>query len=211
MSVKIKICGITNYEDATICASEGANAVGFIFYKKSPRFIMPKEAKRIINKLPCFISRVGVFVDEKEDTVLDIAKFCNLDTLQFHGSETNAYCASFRNNFKVIKSFFPKEAKIISKIKRYKVDATLLDIPFKEKSASLKTTLDFRVVRKISKDIKFLILSGGLSCLNVGPLIKKLAPFAVDVARGVEKFPGKKDKAEIRNFIRAVKKAEKHA
>ncbi|MFC1515011.1 N-(5'-phosphoribosyl)anthranilate isomerase [Candidatus Omnitrophota bacterium] len=211
MAVKIKICGIKDYEDASLCVEQGVNALGFIFYRRSPRYILPRQAQAITKRLPCFISRVGVFVDEPESSVRQIAAAAGLDTLQFHGKETSAYCNTFRKDFKVIKSFFPKDASVLARIARYKVDGVLLDIPFAEKKKTPKAILDFRTVKKISAKTPFLILSGGLSEINVGELIKRLSPYAVDVARGVEKFPGKKDRQLVKNFIRAVNKAKHYA
>jgi len=206
VAVKIKICGIKDYEDARLCVDEGVDALGFIFYTKSPRFILAKEAKKIIGKLPCFINKVGVFVDEPLAKVRQTASFLGLDTLQFHGSESASYCRSYRDSFKVIKSFFPKREKDLSLFSRYKVDGVLLDIPFKDKKKMPKATLDFRLIKKISSQVDYLILSGGLSCSNVGSLIGRLKPYAVDVARGVERFPGKKDRALVREFIKEVRR-----
>ena len=209
MAVKIKICGITNQEDASLCAEQGVDAVGFIFYRKSPRYILPKQAKKIAQSLPCFVSKVGVFVDEPAASVSRIAESVGLDTLQFHGRESSAYCNRFRGRYKVIKSFFPKDASAINKIKSYKVDGVLLDIPFAEKRSKPSAVLDLRIVRTIAKNTDFLILSGGLSAVNAAGIVKRLRPYAVDVARGVEKFPGKKDKEQVRLFIKAVRKAYK--
>ena len=109
----------------------------------------------------------------------------------------------------MIKSFFPKDASAINKIKSYKVDGVLLDIPFAEKRSKPSAVLDLRIVRTIAKNTDFLILSGGLSAVNAAGIVKRLRPYAVDVARGVEKFPGKKDKEQVRLFIKAVRKAYK--
>lgn len=206
MAVRIKICGIKDYEDALLCIEEGADALGFIFYPGSSRFILPKEAKKIVRDLPCFVNKVGVFVDEDEQIVRQIAGLVGLDTLQFHGNESATYCSTFRKDFKVVKSFFPKDENILSSIYKYKVDGVLLDIPFEEKRKTPKATLDFRLIRRISNQIKFLIISGGLSPFNIESLVKNLRPYAVDVARGVERFPGKKDKELVRKFIRTVRK-----
>jgi len=209
LAVKIKICGIKDYEDASFCVQEGADALGFIFYPGSPRFILPRLAKAIIRDLPCFISKVGVFVDEKEEVVRQIADFVGLDTLQFHGKEPLSYCKKAGKDYKVIKSFFPKDSSILSSISKYRVNGILLDIPFKEKTKASQATLDFRLIKKISSQIQFLILSGGLSPFNVGSLVKNSRPYGVDVARGVEKFPGRKDRELVRRFIRTVRKADK--
>lgn len=209
MVVKIKICGIKDSEDASLCVQEGADALGFIFYPGSPRFILPRQAKAITRDLPCFISKVGVFVDEKEESVRQIADLVGLDTLQFHGREPAYYCKKFEKDFKVIKSFFPRDGSILSLITKYRVNGILLDIPFKDKKKTPRATLDFRLIKKLSSQIQFLILSGGLSPFNVESLVKNLRPYGVDVARGVEKFPGKKDRELVKKFIRTVRKADK--
>ncbi len=104
--LKIKICGITNLEDALLCSSLGADALGFIFSQKSPRYISEREAKRIILGLDPYVLRVGVFVDEEKERVLETAQSLNLDALQFHGQENPAYCRFFKERFRVIKTFF---------------------------------------------------------------------------------------------------------
>ncbi|MCM8797409.1 MAG: phosphoribosylanthranilate isomerase, partial [Candidatus Omnitrophica bacterium] len=106
--VKVKICGITNLNDALICAREGVSAVGFVFYRKSCRYVTPGKARQIIDKLPKDILKIGVFVDAKEKEIKRIAKKCRLDALQFHGNESPEFCNRFRP-FKVIKAFRVKD------------------------------------------------------------------------------------------------------
>lgn len=105
--VKVKICGITNLEDALFASFAGADAIGFIFSKKSPRYISEKRAGEIIQQLDPFLIKVGVFLDQEKQEVLDLASFLNLDVLQFHGKENPGYCHYFKPRFKVIKVFFP--------------------------------------------------------------------------------------------------------
>lgn len=207
MAVRVKICGITNLEDAYLCVEEGADALGFIFYPPSPRSLSPYKAKKIIESLPCFIQKVGVFVNEEKERVFKIAEFLNLDVLQFHGQESFSYVRSFKKRFKVIKSFFPKEPRVLSLMKKYKVDGFLLDIPFEEKLKRPFGVLDYQLIKKIAREIKFLIISGGLNLENIERLLTKIRPYAVDVCRGVEVFTGKKDRNLVREFIRKVKNA----
>ena len=211
MAVKIKICGIKDYEDALLCVEEGVDALGFIFYPGSPRFILTRDAKKIVKNLPCFISKVGVFVDENEQVVRQTADIVGLDTLQFHGKESAGYCERFKKDFKVIKSFFPKNENALSAISKYKVDGVLLDIHFEDKERAPGAVLNLRLVEKMSQQIRFLILSGGLSHLNVERLLSNIKPYGVDVARGVEEFPGKKDRELVRKFIKTVRKMELRA
>lgn len=208
MSVKIKICGIKDLEDALVSIEEGADALGFIFYLRSPRFILPKVAKKIVKQIPAFVSRVGVFVDEKPAYVKEVAQFVGLDILQFHGKESASYCQNFQDKFKVIKSFFPRVKDASSLISRFKVDGVLLDIPFEEKKKNPKVHLDSKVIKQISQEIKYLILSGGLTVTNIGNVVRRFRPYAVDVARGVEKFPGKKDRDLVKKFIKNARRAD---
>jgi len=207
--VKIKICGIHELEDAFICVDEGADALGFIFYPRSPRFILPKRAKKIIDALPCFINTVGVFVNEKEEKVKEIAEFTGIDTLQFHGKESPSYCRRFRKNHKVMKSFFPKDESILPLIDKYSVDGVLLDIPFEDKKEFPKKVLKKSVLKNILRKVKFSVISGGLSPENIESVVRSFHPFAVDVARGVERLTTKKDKYLIREFARRARKAER--
>jgi len=207
--VKIKICGIHELEDASICIDEGADALGFIFYPKSPRYIMPKQAKKIIASLPCFINKVGVFVNEEEDRVREIAEFTGIDTLQLHGKESPFYCRRFKKRYKIIKSFFPKDESILSLIGKYSVDGVLLDIPFEEKKECPGKVLKKTVVKDILRKVKFPVISGGLSPENIESVVKSFHPFAVDVARGVERLSAKKDKYLIREFVQRARKAER--
>ncbi len=176
------------------------------FLKKSPRYISEQAAEKIISKLGPFVVKVGVFVDEERDKVLDIATDLGLDVLQFHGKETPSYCSFFRPKFKVIKVFFPQDRPFKNKMSRYKVDSFLFDIKYEDKIEGRKT-LSKDVLKEISPIIKEgfnVIISGGLEPNNLAD-IKKLSPYAVDVASGIEKFIGKKDKNLVSSFIRKVK------
>lgn len=201
--VKVKICGITNIEDASFCSSEGADALGFIFWKKSPRYVTPRIAKKIIDQLLPFISTVGVFVDEDKTRVIDIASHLKLDILQFHGSESDSYCKFFKPYFRVIKTFFPQRKT--PDVHSYKVDAYLFDVKWEEKQKG-NSTIGGNFLKRIKafKD-RPVILSGGLTPKNVSCFVKKMRPYAVDVARGIEVFPGKKDRDLVRLFIKKAK------
>ena len=204
---KIKICGITNIEDALYSSSCGADALGFIFWYKSPRCISLKVAKKIIDSLGPFVSKVGVFVNEEKGKVLDIASYLDLDVLQFHGKEPPSYCNFFKSKFRVIKTFFPEKENLAS-VLRYKVDAYLFDVTWDSK---IQTRNNKKTIgKKHLKDIKSIkdkriIISGGLKFDNVSYFIKELKPYAVDVASGVESFPGKKDRKLVKLFIKKAK------
>jgi phosphoribosylanthranilate isomerase len=203
---KIKICGITNIEDALICIREGADALGFIFTKKSSRFINEKEAKKIISHLDPFTARVGVFLDEEKEKVFAIATELALDVLQFHGQETPAYCHSFMPRFKVIKTIFPENRPFAAARARFNVDAFLFDVAPQDKAQGV-ASLDKETLKEIdalSKAGARVIISGGLTAKNISRF-KKLRPYAFDVASGLEKFVGKKDESLVRAFIQKVK------
>lgn len=199
--VRVKICGITNREDALLAAELGADALGFVF-APSPRRVTPSQAKEIIKALPCFIDPVGVFVNEKVSRVKDIAEFCRLSTLQFHGDESAKYCNCFP--YKVIKSFSIKD-RPPPKISEYRVDAYLLDTFFEGKKGGTGKTFQWEIAVEIRRSGFQVILSGGLTVDNVKEAIRKVKPYAVDVSSGVEESPGKKSEKKLRKFIQTVR------
>ncbi len=200
--VRIKICGITNAEDAAKAVYYGAWAVGFIFSKKSPRYISPSRARKLIEALPPFVTPVGVFVDQSERAVRDICKFTRIQTIQFHGEEKAVYCKRF-SDFKVIKAFrigafFPAD-----EIKKFKVDAYLFDTYEKDVQGGTGKIFNWDLLKqhKIEKPV---ILSGGLNAQNVQEALDVTSPFAIDVSSGVEKSPGIKNPRLIRAFFDAA-------
>lgn len=202
--MKVKICGITNLEDALIASSAGADALGFIFSKKSPRYINKRKAGEIIQCLDPFLTKVGVFLDQEKQEVLDIASSLHLDILQFHGKEAPAYCLFFKPRFKIIKVFFPEDYK--EKISRYKIDAFMFDVKYEQKQKG-KKVLPAKTLKEVAgliKKGKRVIISGGLNIKNISKF-KKLKPYALDVASGVESMVGKKDSQLIETFIKKVK------
>jgi phosphoribosylanthranilate isomerase len=197
---KIKICGITNLEDALASLFSGADAIGFVFYKKSPRYISPICAGNISRILPKKISRVGVFVDEDIKTVKKIARVCGLDMLQFHGRETAAYCRKFKG-YKVIKAFTVRDRLVLDKIPGYKGCACLFDAYLKGRPGGTGKKFNWNLLRKLDKIKALVFLSGGLTAGNVGKAIKLLKPDWVDASSALESKPGKKDHRKIKEFI----------
>ncbi len=200
---RVKICGITRLEDALMAAKHGAWAVGFIFYKKSPRYISPFKAKKIIQALPPFVTPVGVFVDQKEGAVMDIVRFCGIRTVQFHGQETPAYCKRFRQKgFSVIKAFRVEGAAIPADVKVYEANAILLDAYVEGVPGGTGKTFNWSVAKKIKGLGVPVILSGGLHYNNVVQAIEDVKPYAVDVSSGVEEQdkPGVKNDRSVRVF-----------
>ena len=201
--VKVKICGITNLEDAQAAAEAGADALGFVFYPDSPRFIDPGNARAIIAKLPVFITSVGVFVDESEDLIRRIIREGGIQILQFHGSESPVLCTRFRE--KVIKAIRIKDEESISEMQMYDVDTFLLDTYLDCAKGGTGKTFNWKYAEMAKKNGR-IILSGGLNPSNIGNAVRKLKPYGVDVSSGVEISPGKKDHVKIREFVRKAKK-----
>jgi phosphoribosylanthranilate isomerase len=202
LSVRIKICGITNEEDALCAAELGADAIGFVF-APSPRQISPERAKSISMALPPFVQTVGVFVDEDPERVLATADFCHLDLLQFHGKESVNYCARYVR--RVIKAVRVRDESQLQTCSEYGsvVDAILLDTYVSGQSGGTGRTFDWSVARKAGEYGR-IILAGGLHADNVAAAINEVNPYAVDASSGLEKEPGVKDHNKMARFVQAV-------
>jgi phosphoribosylanthranilate isomerase len=202
--VKIKICGITNLEDALLAAALGADALGFIFYPKSPRKVAPEAARQIIAQLPPFVAAVGVFVDEDAAVVRDLAARVGLDWVQLHGEESPDYCRSLGR--RVIKAFRIQDAESLRPLAAYRdaAQALLLDTYKKGQVGGTGAVFDWRLARE-AKQYGPIILAGGLTPENVAQAIAAVLPAAVDAASGTEAAPGKKDPEKLRAFIAKVK------
>ena len=200
--VKVKICGMTGIEDALLAVTAGADAVGFIFYKKSPRCVSAKTVKSIIVALPPFIETVGVFVNESVERINRIADFCKLSAVQLHGNESPAFCKKIHP--KVIKAVRVQGKESFDGMSSYKVSAFLLDAHSEKQQGGTGETFDWRLVSE-GKKYGPIILAGGLDPLNVAHAIQKVKPYAVDVCSGVERKPGEKDPARLKAFLRAAK------
>ncbi len=200
MSIKIKVCGITNLEDGLIVSNFGADALGFIF-APSPRNIEPEIAKNIIEKLPPFITTVGVFKNERLDVVNKIISLTGIDVVQLHGSEPPEYCRLIKG-VRIIKRIKIDDSSnpvgIIKEMAGYSVSAYLFD-----PGEGSGRTFDWKIIKTIGGRF---IVAGGLNEKNVGTMIKMLRPYGVDVCSGVESSPGKKDPEKIREFIKEVRR-----
>ncbi len=204
---KIKICGITNKVDALNASKLGVDMLGFVFYKQSKRYVEPFTAEDIINEMPPSMWKVGVFVDEIEEKVLQIAEYASLNTLQFHGDETPEYCSSFRDKYKVIKAFRLKSKRDLKNINDYDADFYLLDTYKRDSIGGTGATFDWKILKDF-EILKPTILSGGLNPKNVTRAIKEFSPYGVDVSTGVETSPGKKDFVLMRKFIEKARKIQ---
>ena len=196
--IKVKICGITNKEDALYAAGCGANALGFIFYEKSPRYIEPDDAKTIIAALPPFVTTVGVFVNKDFNDIRDITLLTGVTVVQLHGDESPSYCNLVEG--KLIKAIRVKNDSSIEGLKKYDVDTFLLDSFDKNSFGGSGLTFDWKLAEK-AKQYGKIILAGGLTPDNVEEAVKKVAPYGVDVNSGVEKKPGIKNKNKVKKFI----------
>lgn len=203
--IRIKICGMTNLEDALLAAELGADALGFIFYPKSPRAIRPEAAREIIRQLPPFVLTVGVFVDEEQARVREIVAYAGLDWLQLHGAESPGYCRAVGR--RVIKGFRVKGEESLALLASYHgaVQAFLLDTYRPGTPGGTGETFDWELARR-AKEHGPIILAGGLTPDNVAQAIRQAQPAAVDVASGVEAAPGKKDPNKLKAFLEAVKR-----
>lgn len=205
--VRVKVCGITNFEDAEVSARAGCDALGFIFYKKSPRYITPEKARDIIRQLPArpHIAKIGVFVNAREKTVRRIIKICNLDMLQFHGNESPEFCRRFKG-CRVIKAFRVKNKMHLGRVLDYHPFAYLFDTFMEKKIGGTGKAFDWKMVRHINGIKRPVFLSGGLNAQNVRKAIEIARPEWVDVSSGVELRPGKKNGCKVREFIKAAKR-----
>jgi phosphoribosylanthranilate isomerase len=203
MRLKIKICGITNPEDALAAVTAGADALGFMFYEPSPRHVTYALAAEIIRELPPFVAKVGVFVDATAEEVNRAIEECRIDTAQFNGEEPPEFCGQF--GVKVVKAFRIQNRESLKALPSYPTDAWLLDsfVPGKPGGTGARFNWDLAVEAKsLGKPV---ILAGGLTPANVAEAVQRVAPFGVDVSSGVESSPGKKDRQKIEAFIAAAR------
>lgn len=202
---KIKICGITNHEDAKNAADLGADFLGLNFYSGSPRYVDCEDAKSVIKKLNGKSNIVGVFVNETIDNINKIGEICNLDLIQLSGDENFQYINKLKKstNKKIIKSFRVRNGINAASINSFNPDYIMLD-SFKEGFyGGTGEIFDLDIVKGV--DNRKLFLAGGLNGQNVKLAVKKLNPFAVDVCSSIESSPGKKDFNKMKQFIEAVK------
>lgn len=200
---RIKVCGITNPQDACVVADCGADAVGLVFYDKSPRAVTITQAHQILISLPPFVSSVGLFVNASAAEVEATLTALPLDLLQFHGEETEDYCMSFsRPYFKALK--VNPAMDIAAEVSRYpNAKAILLDAWHPDLAGGTGQKFDWDLLHQLDQE-KPLILAGGLNVENVAEAIRTVKPYAVDVSSGVEASPGQKSKDAIKQFVEEV-------
>jgi len=199
--VKVKICGITNLEDALLCEKLGADALGFIFYDKSKRYIQPNSAADIIKMLSPFTLKVGVFVNEIPENINAISILAGLNIVQLHGDETPKQIDEI--NLPTIKAFRVSDDFDFDILNDYKNCYFLLDTYSISEYGGTGNTFNWDLIPKDLKDK--IILSGGISSSNIQKIIKEVNPYAIDVSSSLEEFYGKKSQEKLIEFFNNLK------
>jgi len=203
---EVKICGITNLDDAMAACENGADALGFVFFQGSPRYVSPESAGKIISDLPRGVTKVGVFVNEEKGVVQRIYDVCGLDMIQFHGDEPVEYCCEFPSRI-LIRALRSRSAGVLEELGGWSPRAFLVDSGNEAKFGGTGKLSDWDLAGTLARKYP-VILAGGLNPKNVGDAIRAVSPAAVDVGSGVESEPGKKDHAKIQEFIAKARTAE---
>jgi phosphoribosylanthranilate isomerase len=217
----IKICGMTNLEDALVAVDAGADAVGFVFYEKSPRYVTVETAREICNKLPERMDKIGVFVNEAPERVSTIADQAGLTAVQFHGDEwksPQSYAVN-RDAFFCLPmlEMVRDPSTAIHSLRNVEsfpnLVGFLLDSGTAEKRGGTGKTFPWGDALSFSslKALRRIVIAGGLTPSNIGEAVEYLEPFGVDVVSGVEARPGKKDPDKVRAFVQAVRAADRKA
>lgn len=204
--VKVKICGITSPTDAAAAVAAGCQGLGFVFYRKSPRYIAPGEAARIIRGVPAGIKKIGVFVNASAGTIRKIARQCGLDMVQLHGEESPAACAALRP-LKVIKAVRVKSRRDVAALRRSGPHAFLLDTYMRSRRGGTGRAFDWKLAAGAGGSGRCVFLSGGLNARTVRTAIMVVRPQWVDVSSSVERAPGRKDRRKMQRFVAAVRAA----
>jgi len=204
---KVKICGITNLEDALLSVKFGTDALGFNFYEISSRYIAPEKAREITKELPAQVLKVGVFVNESLNKIIEVAATAKLDAIQLHGEETPEFSRELKakTNLEIIKAFRVSPEFKPENVLQYKVDAVLLDAYSANEHGGTGETFDWEIARKVREIFPKMYLAGGLSAENISEAILAVKPFAVDACSSIEKAKGVKNYAKVKNFIFQVK------
>jgi phosphoribosylanthranilate isomerase len=203
---RVKICGITSVEDAAAAVDAGADALGLVFVPGTPRVIGREMAERIAAGIPPLVTTVGIFVDQPMEEILSIIARCRLQAVQLHGNESAALSREIP--VKVIKAIRVRDAADLREIATYPAHAFLLDAFVEGKPGGTGTTIPWDLARQATGRLP-VILSGGLRPDNVAQAVRAVRPFAVDVSSGVETGPGRKDHRKVRDFIAAVREADR--
>lgn len=207
----VKICGVTNLDDALTCVEAGADMLGFNFYPRSPRYVAPEDARRITERLPASVVAVGVFVNEESaGRVEELAERAGVATVQLHGDESPAYCRALGGRFvikalRVAPDFAPASAAT------FPAQAVLLDAYSKDSYGGTGDVFDWSAARAVRALVPQLFLAGGLGPDNVADAVRAVGPYAVDACSLLERAPGRKDAGRVRAFVAAVRRADEAA
>jgi len=206
---RVKICGITRIEHAKVAAHAGADAIGLVFYRESPRYLSVRDAAAIAESLPPFVAAVGLFVNAAERDIRAVLDAVDLDLLQFHGDESAEFCARFARPYMRAVRMEPG-TDLLEYVDRFsRAKALLLDAHVPGQPGGTGRTFDWA---GIPRDLSLpLVLSGGLTADNVGRAVREVSPWAVDVSSGVESERGVKDPKKIVEFIRSVRREDGHS
>ena len=201
---RIKVCGITNLEDALAALEAGADMLGFNFYRRSPRYVTPEEAAEVVGRMPEGVTCVGVFVNEPAPADVErIARAAGLHTVQLHGDETPDYCRSLRG-LDAIKALRVGEDFDVESVSAHGTDSVLLDAYVRGERGGTGHTFDWSLASRARGRVARLFLAGGLTPDNVAAAVAAVRPYAVDVCSGVETAPGRKSPELMRRFVEAV-------
>lgn len=202
--VKVKICGITCVEDALHAAACGADALGLVFYAKSPRVVSRERARQIVAVLPPLVTTVGLFVNEAPGTIREVVDYCGLDLIQLHGDELPEQCLYPPR--RVLKALRIKGEQSLVGLDAYHVSALLLDAWRPDSYGGTGALCDWQLAARVARERRVL-LAGGLTAENVDEAIRLVRPYGVDVSSGVECAPGRKDPERVEAFIRNARAA----
>ena len=201
----IKICGITNLDDALAAVDAGADALGFNFYKPSPRYVTSQTAREIIAQLPNEILTVGVFVNEQSpQSVEDLATGAGVTAIQLHGDETPSYCHELKGRY-VIKALAAGPDFDAQRAIEYDVDAILLDTKHDVLRGGTGRVFDWSIARRVRGSVPKLFLAGGLGLQNIEAAIMSVDPYGVDACSALEETPGKKNHKRLRAFVKTIR------
>jgi phosphoribosylanthranilate isomerase len=209
---RIKVCGITNIEDAKTAIRAGADALGFIFVESSPRYVSPEKAKEIVAQLPPFIHFVGVFVDSDPIEVEEIIDYCGLSYVQLHGREDAEYCSKLSHlatPCRIIKAFRVGPGTLAQDFKPYEdcVKGFLLDTFVEGQEGGTGKSFDWSMIELLSLQLP-VILAGGLTPENAADAVRAVRPFAIDINSGVEDEPGRKNYEKLQSLVKRVAAAD---
>lgn len=205
MTLRIKICGVTNLPDAMAAVEAGADALGFMLYPKSKRYVAPETVAAITQVLPPFVARVGVFVNESLNHVSEVKERCQLDTIQLHGEESPEYCAQLPGT--IIKAFRLQSPQTLIEAQEYPVSAWLLDSYSPAARGGTGETFNWSWIQDALPLKRPVIVAGGLTPENVAACVLATRPYGLDVSSGVEDGPGKKNAEKMTHLIRQAQQA----